>query len=238
MSTWGFGQESNQVAAGANTVAAIIKGHQPHYQADNMASKRNVIATSAGWVRRTHGTGGRANRAFDEIIVAANPTGSDDYPSSASHMGKPDIAQVYVKLNANGYIAANTVANLYVVFNTPMKFRANTSSAASNNAIINLANTIGGNAAVAIANNSVTIDNANNTIVFKLGNLQGGSGNAKATYAIESNVIMSGMSLYNPDVGITAAANLVITGGVANNLLDGNGNRITTFQVARPAGQT
>ena len=49
---------------------------------------------------------------------------------------------------------------------------------------------------------------------------------------------MSGMSLYNPDVGITAAANLVITGGVANNLLDGNGNRITTFQVARPAGQT
>jgi len=77
MSTWGFGQESNQVAAGANTVAAIIKGHQPHYQADNMASKRNVIATSAGCVRRTHGTGGRANRAFDEIIVAANPTGSN-----------------------------------------------------------------------------------------------------------------------------------------------------------------
>ena len=84
----------------------------------------------------------------------------------------------------------------------------------------------------------VTIDNANNTLTFKLGNLQGGTGNAKATYAIESNVIMSGMSLYNPDVGITAAANLVITGGVANNLLDGNGNRITTFQVARPAGQT
>ena len=74
MSTWGFGQESNQGAAGANTVAAIIKGHQPHYEADNMASKRNVIATTSGWVRRTHGTGSRATRTFDEIIVAASKT--------------------------------------------------------------------------------------------------------------------------------------------------------------------
>ena len=45
--------------------------------------------------------------------------------------------------------------------------------------------------------------------------------------------------MYNPDDGTAMpAANLVITGAVANNLLDGAGVRISTFQVARPAGQT
>ena len=51
-------------------------------------------------------------------------------------------------------------------------------------------------------------------------------------------VHQGGNPLYNPDDGTTQAANLVITGAVANNLLDGAGVRISTFKVARPAGQT
>jgi hypothetical protein len=47
-----------------------------------------------------------------------------------------------------------------------------------------------------------------------------------------------GNPIYNPDDGTAMpAANLVITGAVANNLLNGAGVRISTFQVARPAGQ-
>jgi hypothetical protein len=52
MSNWGFSRESTQVASGANTVAGIKAGYQPFAQADTLASKRNVIATSKGWVRR------------------------------------------------------------------------------------------------------------------------------------------------------------------------------------------
>ena len=234
MSTWGFGQESGQVATGANTVAGIVKGFQPHYEADGMASKRNVIVTSAGWVRRTNGTGSRAGRQFDEVVVAANPGTSTNYSDSASHMGKPDVCQMYVKLNANGYISANVSANLYVVFNTPMKVRAS-----GNNVTINLANTAGGNNGLAIHAAGDTIAHANNTLVFTLPPLQGGTGSAKGTYQVNAQSIAvtgGGHSLYNPDAGITAAANLVITGAVANNLLDGAGARITTFQVAPLGG--
>ena len=32
--------------------------------------KRDVYATDEGWVKRTAGTGGRANRVHEEILVA------------------------------------------------------------------------------------------------------------------------------------------------------------------------
>ena len=141
MSSWGFGRESTQVAAGANTVAGIKKGFQPFYQAGNEASKRNVIVTDKGWVRREHGTGSRAGRIKEEIIVAANPgVPGKDY-SSNTYTGNPDITQMYVKLNANGYIGANTTgANLHVVFNAPIHHKAS-----GNLCTIVVANTVGGN---------------------------------------------------------------------------------------------
>lgn len=238
MSTWGFSRESTQTAAGANTQAAIVKGYQPHYEADSMASKRNIIATSAGWVRRQHKTDTHGNvRVQDEIVVSANPgVPNKDYTSN-TYLGNSDVCQMYIKLNANGYISANVSANLYVVFNTPVAQKAS-----GNNATINLANTTGGNSGVAIFSNTATarITNANNTLVFVMPPLQGGAGSVAAVYQINAQSIGitgGGNSLYNPDDGATAAANLVITGATANNLLDGAGTRIVTFSVARPAGQ-
>ena len=236
MSSWGFGRESTQVVAGANTVAGIKKGFQPFVQAGNEASKRNVIVTDKGWVRREH----RGSRVIEEVIVAANPGVSNKDYSSNTYTGNPDISQMYVKLNANGYIGANTTsANLYVVFNAPIHHKAS-----GNLCSLNIANTIGGNNAVAYFANTAAqerIINANNTLVFRLPKLQGGSGSVAATYKINGQSITSaggGNPLYNPDDGTTQAANLVVIGAVSNNLLDGAGSRITTFKVARPAGQT
>ena len=63
--------------------------------------------------------------------------------------------------------------------------------------------------------------------------LQGGSGSAKATYHINAqSITVTGNPLYNPEQGTTHAANLVITGAVANNLSNGWGNRITNFTVS------
>ena len=240
MPGWGFRPESGQSAEGANTIAARAKGFQPYYAFDGgggMASKRNVIATNKGWVRREYvGT-----RKKEEVIVAANPgVAGKDYTSNA-YLNSPDVAQRYVKLNANGYIGANTNnANLYVVFNTPIHHKAS-----GNLVTIVVSNTIGGNIGNTLFANTAAqnrIIAANNTLVFRMPPLRGGSGSVAATYKVAAQNIRvngGGNPLYNPDDGATMpAANLVITGAVANNLLDGAGVRISTFQVARPAGQT
>ena len=236
MSSWGFGRESTQVASGANTAAGIKKGFQPFVQAGNEASKRNVIITNKGWVRREH----RGSRQIEEVIVAANPGVQNKDYSSNTYTGNPDISQIYVKLNANGYIGANTTgANLHVVFNAPIHHKAS-----GNLCTVVVSNTVGGNIGNTLFANTAAqgrIINANNTLVFRMPKLQGGTGNAKATYKIQAQSIrvhQGGNPLYNPDDGTTQAANLVITGAVSNNLLDGAGTRITTFQVAAKAGQT
>lgn len=247
MPLWDFRRESTATVAGANTLAGIAAGYQaPSVAGNNPAgggiaafNKRNVIATAAGWVRRVHKTDLNSNaRVQDEVIVAANPGSGFQYTSNI-HLGKSDIAQIYIRLNANGYIGANTTgANLYVVFNTPLHFKAS-----GNQVTIALSNSIGGNAAVGnFANNATQsrIVDANNTLVFRLPKLQGGTGNAKATYTIAAQTLsVTGMPLYNPDEGNTkSSANLVMTGAVSNNLMNGIGTRISTFQVAKPAGQT
>ena len=249
MALWGFSRESNQVASGANTVAGIVKGYRPLPQSGGIAhsydapgdsaNKRNVIATTKGWVRRVNRTKTEAptvNVQFDEVLVAAAPGGGFYYTSN-NYLGNADIVEVYVKLNANGVISANaTGANLYVVFNSPVHKRPS-----GNLMSISIANTVGGNNAVArIAVATAARANvANNVMVFSLPKLQGGVGSAKATYHINAQSISvtgGGNPLYNPEIGITAAANLVITGAVANNLTRHNGIRIINFQVS-PLGR-
>ena len=227
MSSWGFSKEGDQVVKGANTVAGIVRGFQPFYEADHMASKRNVIATSAGWVRREFvGT-----RKKEEILVAANPGSGFSYNSNA-HLHFPDIAQMYVKLNANGVISANVSSNLYVVFNTPIKVKAS-----SNLISIAVANTIGGNTANAHIVTQGAAGNtgigANNTLIFTIAPLRGGTGSAKGTYQIAAQAASgTGNPVYNPEVNTVCSANLTITGATSNNLLDGAGSRISTFQVS------
>jgi hypothetical protein len=245
MALWGFSRESNQVASGANTVAGILKGYRPLPQSSGVghsfdndgagnANKRNVIATSAGWVRRLNKADMHGNqRQIDEVLVAANPGGGFTYASN-TYLGRPDIVEVFVKLNANGVISANVSSNLYVVFNTPIHKRA------SGNAMsILIANTISGNHAVARipASAAARANVANNVMVFTMPKLQAGaagSNNNFATYHVNAqSITVTGNPLYNPDFGVAVTANLVITGAVANNLARFNGIRITNFVVSK-----
>lgn len=241
MALWGFSRESNQVASGANTVAGIVKGFRPLPQssgighsfetgAGGIANKRNVIATSKGWVRRINRTSDGNQRQFDEVLVAANPGSGFNYTSN-TYLGNADIVEIYVKLNANGVISANaTSSNLYIVFNSPIHKRPS-----GNLMSISIANTIGGNHAVAriAAATAARANVANNVMIFTMPALRGGVGSAKATYHVNAqSITVTGNPLYNPEIGITAAANLVITGAVANNLNRHNGIRIINFQVS------
>jgi hypothetical protein len=248
MALWGFSRESTQVASGANTEAAIRKGYRPLPTSGGVghsfdiadggsyANKRNVIATSAGWVRRTNRVSDGNQRQFDEVLVAANPGGGFNY-SSNTYLGKPDIVEIFVKLNANGVISANASgANLYVVFNMPVHKRPS-----GNLMSISIANTAGGNNAVAriTAASAARANVANNVMIFTLPAMRGGVGSAKATYHVNAQSISvtgGGNPLYNPDFGVTITANLVITGAVANNLTRFNGERIVNFTVS-PGGR-
>lgn len=236
MSSWGFDKEGTQNAGGANTEDFLVRGFQPFHQADSVASKRNVIGTDLGWVRRVNYTDMHGNaRKKEEVIVAANP-GSGSY-ADADHLGFPDISQIYVKLNVNGVVTANATANVYVVFNQPVKVKPS-----SNVMSIAIANTAGGNNINAYLLTQGAAGNtgiaANNTLIFTTPAIQGGTGSAKGTYKVQGQSITvagGGNPVYNPEIGVTATANLTIVGAVSNNMLSGVGQTITTFQVS-PGG--
>tara|TARA_R100000808_G_C2154623_1_gene165754 strand:+ start:5267 stop:5926 length:660 start_codon:yes stop_codon:yes gene_type:complete len=210
---WDFRNESTHPAAGANNAAGRIAGYQPYYflgrDSDN-AYKRNVIKTDKGWVRRQTNSG----RIRDEVLVAAG---------SKESGGVPDVAQIYV----SGSPVGNTNANVYVVFNEPVQFVGGNSG---NNLSITIANTAGGNHAVAICNSNPVANpaiNANNTLVFVYKTQGGtaGSGAASGTYQVNAQsitVVGGGASLCawgNTDAGSSRRfANLVITGAVSNNM--------------------
>lgn len=240
MALWGFSRENTQYYQGANNLAGIAAGYQPPFVAGGAAEtveKRNIIATSAGWVRREIRvmTGvENETRVIDQTIVAANPGSGITYAAN-THLGRPDISQIYIRLNANGYISANVSSNLYIVFNTPIAF-----AASGNTVSITIANTAGGNNATGRARKAVTtVTNANNTIVVVLPKLQGSlapdANNTLCTYKINAQVLSAtGNPWYNPDQSaVHATANLQLTGAVSNNLCDGSGNKIGSFQVRK-----
>ena len=238
MPKWRFDHEKNTSATGAANSAVFYKtGHNPFPEESNFKSKRNVIATSKGWVRRTTKVDTHGNtRQQEEVLVAANPGVTNTDYTSNTHLAFPDIHQVYVKLDADGKLTANSTANVYVVFNEPVVFAG---GATGNTLTITIANTASGNHSVFYANaegghSARELAGANNTLIFR-GNLQGGSGSGDATYQINAQSITvtgGGNPLYNPDDGITVAANLVITGAVANSVCDGEGQVVTTFTVS------
>lgn len=235
MSSWGFDKEGTQNAGGANTEDFLVRGFQPFSSADSIASKRNVIGTDLGWVRRVSYTDTHGNaRKKEEVIVAAHPGGGSNTYAGPLHLGFPDITQVYVTLNANNVISANTPAEIYVVFNQPVKVKPS-----SNVMTIAVANTAGGNNinAYLLAQGPAgnTGINANNTLIFTTPEIQGGTGSAKGTYKVEAQSISvtgGGNPIYNPEIGVTASANLTIVGAVSNNMVNGTGTIITTFQVS------
>ena len=245
MAQWGFSRESGQTKTGANTQASLVAGFQPFGgQTDgNEPWKRNVIATTAGWVRRQNKTPTAGTvRQMDEILVAGNPGGPLGTVGTGltyvanTHLGNPDISEIFVKLNANNVISANVSANLYVVFNMPVHI-----AASGNACFIQLSNTAGGNSGRCVVRAGTRANGANNILVFTMPELQGGTGSAKGTYHINAaakffsantNAPVHGMPIYNPEIGLPRPANTTITGAVANGLNNGFGTRIVNFTVS------
>ena len=245
MAQFGFSRENSQVKSGANTEASLKAGQQPFAGTTDGREpwKRNVVATTAGWVRRTNKTPTTgAVRQHDEILIAGSPGreyggGSVAFTYVANtNLGPADISEIFVKLNANNVIVANVSSNLYVVFNQPVHM-----TATGNTCFIQLSNTAGGNHGRAIFVAGRRANGANNILVFVMPPLQGRSGSLKATYHINAaakffsattGVAVSGMPIYNPEIGITGAANTTITGAVENGLNNGFGNRINNFTVS------
>ena len=190
MSSWDFRPESKSSQgittpeSGTEAGAGFKAGQQPASSADVKASKRNVIVTEKGWVRREiRNKSGATVRVIDEVLVAANPGTTDGY-ANVIYTFQPDIAEVFVQ---SGTISANAVCNVYVVFNAPI---SNTQYGTGNTLSLTVANTAGGNHAVFYSNNAAGLLNANNTLVFQnRAGLQGGTGSASATYQINAQSI-------------------------------------------------
>jgi hypothetical protein len=223
MSSWDFRKESTNPVSGTDTVAGLKAGYQPYAEADHLQSKRNVIATNIGWVRRQNKTTDGNARTIDEPLVAAHPGGADGY-ESASHLGFPDIAQVYLANSTVDYfsssqlsgITSNTTTKVHVVFNEPV---AHTGAAGSVKvlleAVSGAATTAGYTAnGTATATNSDII-NANNTLVFTFTDLIDGVYKIPAQTLV--NATATALNVYSLNVG-GESANLVITGAVSNTL--------------------
>ena len=218
MSTWRFDKESNTDYQGANTVAGQLAGHQPHFQADTLSSKRNVIATEKGWIRRTHKNTDGNQRQIDEVLVAAHPgsAGATGGYSGIAYLGFPDIAQVYLNSTSISAAYGGENVSVYVVMNEPVKH-----SGAAGSLQITVANTAGGNSslvATATAVNSNTgITNANNTLVFTLPVTAGDAGSYKIQAQSVINATAAAANLLSLNAG-SESANLVITGAVSNTV--------------------
>lgn len=228
MSNWDFRAEKNQNNAGSTTTnptGGLKAGFQPFSEADTLKSKRNVVATNKGWVRRTHkkNSGSSTTRQIDEVLVAANPGTSTGY-AGAGYLGFPDIAQIYMQNSTSDSVttiaaldgAGGSEHQICVVFNEPVKFNS------SVKAKVVLANTAGGNngltaVTTSAVNSNTNIINANNTIVFRFTPTAGDAGTYKIAAATTG--VANGSSGTLALVGITSgeAANNTITGAVSNN---------------------
>lgn len=124
MSLWKFTDNDTIFSpSGANTKAGLIVAGNP-IEESFLKGKRNVIVTSAGWVRRTNKTNTHGTvRQHDEILVSARPASGFSYVSNA-YMRYPKISQIYFSSNSTGGSALqrSTLANCYVVFNHPVVF--------------------------------------------------------------------------------------------------------------------
>lgn len=212
MSTWNFTRESQATATGANTVAGLLAGNQPFAEADTLRSKRNVIATDRGWVRRQIKTTDGRVRVQDEVLVAAHPADGFSYAAN-THLGNPDIAQIYLSATDLTSVANGATLNVYVVFNEPVKH-----SGAAGDLVLTIANTVSGAVLTANAsavNTNTGIVTANNTLVFQTTPVEVG------TYKINaqtiSNVTATAANLVSLNEG-SESANLVVTGAVSNAL--------------------
>lgn len=144
MSKWDFRKEPN--------------GDEPFYNADVEASKRNIIATEKGWVRRVTYTDVHNNqRVKEEVVVAANPavTGAFDGYANSAFLGFPDVSVITL---SDGPYTVGTEMFIYVSFNEAI---SNTSLTAPT---LDVSNTEGPSVTTLTGNTSIL--EADNTLVF------------------------------------------------------------------------
>lgn len=225
MSKWNFDSEANHTEGGLSSRNSYVAGNQPAPRADVLASKRNVILTNQGWVRRNNYQDGSGNRRQkNEILVAAHPgnvIANTGY--AANTAGLPDVAQLYITTSANvehittlanGNISITggaAAVHVHAVFNEPV---------------------VSGNAATLVATATSSGSNetftsvpaegahtANNIVVFKSAGTV-----AVGTYKIKSQTIGGTNPIENVDnAGSDQAtdrrfASLTISGAVSNTL--------------------
>ena len=219
MSDWDFRKESNETHAGdVGSVASFKAGMQPCHEADVKASKRNVIATDKGWVRRTiknNGTDTASGvRIHDEVLVAAGDK------TSAADLGFPNIAEIWLSANSSTAVKSGAVCNVYVVFNEPILH----SGLAGNLKLAAFSNTAGGKndvvATCTASNANSAIINANNTMVFSV--TPAADGSDAGDYKL-----------------VTGASGIVVDGGTAINCVSYNsGARAANLHVTPAVGNT
>jgi len=190
MSKWDFRKEPN--------------GNEPFYNADVEASKRNIIATEKGWVRRVTYTDLHGNdRVKEEVVVAANPgvTGAYDGYANSAFLGFPDISVITL---SDGPYTVGTEMFIYVSFN-----EAVTNTAASlTTPTIAITNNEGSSSHNATGN--TTISEANNTLVFSFTPDKAGTFQIDAQ-TLGSNpgfVAITGAEAANVEIDATTAAAL------------------------------
>ena len=79
------------------------------------AEKRDVYATKEGWVKRTAGTGGRAGRVHEEILVAIGELAGGT--STTAGLARGTISSVRFISTALGAVAGDASFSAEVVYN-------------------------------------------------------------------------------------------------------------------------
>ena len=227
MSSWGFGPEKNNSNDSSNATAGVKAGNQAFVH-DQKKEKRNVIATNKGWVRREHrlmngGTASSVTRQIDEVLVAAG--NKDGAPST--HLGFPDIAQIYFANSTNDDVTSITPETggggaehqVRVVFNEPIKYNEAAGSKVGKGVLSRV--TGSGNStitatAASVARTNTNITGANNTMIFRFTPTSGDAGTYKVAAATAG--IANGVSgtLTIKSLNSSEAANVTITGAVSN----------------------
>ncbi len=161
----------------------------------NREQKRNVVATEQGFVRKhayTDADGSKRNR--EEVLVALQGV------ANSSNFGLPSVTDVWHSVDT---AVINTPITTYVSYDEPLFV--------SGAAKVNVANTVGGSAKVAVA--PATMINANNTLSFVW------TPTVAGTYKVQAQTIANNsataINLRSTNTG-NEAATLVISGTASN----------------------
>ena len=231
MSKWNWNHEKNIDPASANTLAGYYSGAAPMFEADSLVSKRNVIATDKGWIRRLQFTDSSGNlRTKDDVLVAAHP-GLDvqgGYTNTA-YLASPDITIMQLQANTAtgvGAFSNTTPMTVWVSFNEPVYSTANVTitiesrdGATTFPLLSNTTNAVGSSA-------KILSPGANNTLVFTgTPDLNGGATNPKAgIYKVKPQTIAVTASgtLTSRNIG-TVTANTEVRASLANFMMTVDG---------------